>query len=114
MKQNSKASFNARAFVALTATIAGLGLPVSGYVNHLFQMDSMTIQRHAWMSAHIILGVIFTVFAIWHAILNRRALFNHVKDISTRIPFIRREVIFAISVVALGLFFFVGHALVAR
>ena len=114
MKQTTKDSFDVRAFVALTATITGLGLPVSGYVNHLFQMDPMTIPRHAWMSAHIILGVIFTVFAIWHAILNRRALFNYAKGISTRIPFIRREAIFATSVVALGLFFFVGHALVAR
>jgi hypothetical protein len=63
MKQTTKDSFDVRAFVALTATIAGLGLPVSGYVNHLFQIDPMTIQRHAWMSAHNILGVIFAVFA---------------------------------------------------
>jgi len=112
MKQTTKDSFDVRAFVALTATIAGLGLPVSGYVNHLFQIDPMTIQRHAWMSTHNILGVIFAVFAIWHAILNRHALFNHVKGTFTRIPFIRREAIFAISVVALGLFFFVGHAFI--
>jgi hypothetical protein len=112
MKQNTKASFNTRAFVALTATIAGLGLPLSGYFNHLFQMDPMTIQRHAWMSAHNILGVIFMVFAVWHATLNRRALFNHAKGFVMRIPFLSREAIMATGVVALGLFIFVGHAFI--
>jgi hypothetical protein len=114
MIQTTKDSFDIRAFVALTAAIAGLGLPLSGYYNHLFQMDPMTIQRHAWMSAHNILGVIFAIFAIWHAILNRRALFNHVKGSFTRIPFIRREALFAISLVSFGLLIFVGHSFIVN
>jgi len=63
-----------RAFVALALTFSGLGLPVTGYVNHVYQFAPMSMARHAWMSAHNILGVQFAVFAIWHAILNRRAL----------------------------------------
>jgi len=108
MKQKTKASFDTRAFVALTAIITGLGLPVSGYVNHLYQMDPMTIQRHAWMAVHNVLGVIFTIFTIWHILLNRRALFNHVKGIATRMPLIHREAISATGVVLIGLLY-AGH-----
>ena len=109
MEPNTKRPFNIRAFVALTAAFAVLGLPISGYVNHLLQIYPMTIQRHAWMSAHNILAVIFAAFAIWHVILNRRALFNHTKAVVMRFPYMSREAIFAIGVVAVGLFIAVGH-----
>jgi hypothetical protein len=114
MNKGTKKKINIRAFVALTAAVAGLGLPVSGFFNHLFQMDPMTLSRHAWMSAHNILGVIFVVFAIWHAALNRRALITHTRNFAMQIPFISREAALAVGVVALGLSLFVGHTFLAH
>jgi len=113
MNEKTK-KFNTRAFVAITAAIAGTGLPLSGYFNHLLQFDPMTVQRHAWMSTHNTLGVIFAVFAVWHVLLNRQALHNHVRGLSSRIPFIRREAIFAAALVAACLFAIVGHAFHVR
>lgn len=102
--------FNTRAFVALGMVFAGLGLPVTGVVNHLYGLAPMTVTRHAWMSAHNILGLLFVVFAIWHVVLNRRALWSHLRSGAARVPAFSREVALAGSVVGLLLLLFVGHA----
>ena len=102
--------FNRRAFAALTMAISGLGLPLTGYMNHYYQMSPLTLARHAWMSAHDILGVIFAIFAIWHVILNRCALGNHLWGGLGKIKRIGRETIAAFSLIAILLLFFVGHA----
>lgn len=73
MNQTQAKTWNMRAFVALAMTFSGLCLPVTGYANHVYQFAPMSVARHAWMAAHNVLAVQFTVFAIWHAILNRRA-----------------------------------------
>ena len=101
--------FNSRAFAALGLVFSGLGLPITGIANHAHQLDSMNITRHAWMAAHNSLGLLFVVFSVWHLVLNRRALFSHVRGLSVKIPRISREMIAAAAVVALVLFLFVGH-----
>ena len=111
MRDTIKKSFNKRAFVALTAASAGLGLPITGLANHLFQMEPMGVQRHAWMAAHTGLGVLFLVFVIWHIILNRRALCNYVRGACSGQPGMSREVFWAVAFVAAVLFVGVGHAL---
>lgn len=110
MEPKSKQPFSKRAFVALAAAFAGLGLPVTGVANHVQQMDPMTVQRHAWMSAHNILGVLFVVFAIWHVILNRRALLKYTGGLAERLPRVSREAIWAAALVAVVLVMVVGHA----
>jgi hypothetical protein len=103
-------SFNLRGFVILTAAVTGLGLPITGLANHLHQMESIfSFSRHAWMSAHTILGVLFTVSTVWHAILNRRMLLNYIRGHAAR-PGIGREVAGAVALVAVMLFVAVGHA----
>jgi hypothetical protein len=111
MRDTIKKSFNKRAFVALTAASAGLGLPITGLANHLLQRGPMGFQRHAWMSAHTSLGVLFSVFVIWHLILNRRALFNYVRGACSGQPGMSREVFWAMGFVAAVLCIGVGHAL---
>jgi len=102
--------FNLRGFVILTAGVAGLGLPITGLANHFHQMDPMvSFSRHAWMSAHTLLGVIFTVAAVWHAFLNRRMLLNHARDHAVRRG-IGRETAGAIILVMAALFLAVRHA----
>jgi hypothetical protein len=111
MKDQGNRSFSVRAFVALVAAIAGLGLPVTGVANHLHQLAPMTTARHAWMSAHNILGLLFVVFALWHAILNRRALVKHVGGLAERLPRVSREAALAALLVTVLLVAVLGHAL---
>ena len=102
--------FNTRAFVALMIAFSGLGLPVTGIANHVYGSLPLTAARHAWMSAHNILGLLFVVFSIWHIVLNRRGLRNHIKGVAARVPAVSREGMLAGVVVALLLFLFIGHA----
>jgi hypothetical protein len=111
MRDMIKKSFNKRAFVALTAASAGLGLPITGLANHLFQRGPMGFHRHAWMSAHTSLGVLFLVFVIWHIMLNRSALCNYVRGACSGQPGRSREVFWAVGFVAAVLGIGVGHAL---
>lgn len=110
MKNTGMKWFNLRGFVILTATVSGLGLPLTGLANHLHQMDPIfSSSRHAWMSAHTILGVLFTVSTVWHTILNRRMLLNHLRGHAPR-PGIGREAVGAIVLVVVMLVLVVGHA----
>jgi hypothetical protein len=106
----SQKHFNQRAFITLTAFISGLGLPITGLMNHIYGMEPLTLRRHAWMAAHNSLGVIFTVAVIWHVVLNRQALLRHFRAATTGIPRISRELVYASVIVTLVLFFAVGHA----
>ncbi len=102
-------TFNTRAFVALMIAFTGLGLPVTGVANHVYGF-SLTVERHAWMSAHNTLGILFVVFSIWHVVLNRRALWSHVRSAAGRGLSVSHEAILAGIVLALALIVFVGHA----
>jgi hypothetical protein len=111
MKTTEKKSFNVRGFVTLTIAVTGLGLPVSGLANHLLQSEPLLrLSRHAWMSAHNTLGILFVVFGVWHAVLNRRALFNYLRALTTGGSSGGREGVSAIALVVLILFVVVSHA----
>jgi hypothetical protein len=102
--------FNTRAFVALMIAFSGFGLPVTGLANHVYGFSPLTTARHAWMSAHNALGLLFVVFSTWHVLLNRRALWNHMKGVAARMPAVSREAALASAIVAFALTLFVGHA----
>lgn len=106
--------FQMRAFAVIVLVAAGTGLPVTGIVNHLYAFSGMTMARHAWMSAHNVLGVIFVVFAIFHAVLNRRILLGHITNVSSGIPGMRREAAWACGLVILSMLLAVGHAVHGR
>ncbi|NPU84618.1 MAG: DUF4405 domain-containing protein [Syntrophaceae bacterium] len=113
MKTKTEKPFNRRAFAALAAAFSGLGLPLTGYANHLYQFSPVSTQRHAWMAAHNVFAVLFLVFAVWHIFLNRHALLRHAKGAVRNIPFPSREAILASVIVASVVVLFVGHAFVA-
>lgn len=114
MKLEQKKTLKTRAFVAVMIAVSGLGLPVTGVANHVYGF-SLTVERHAWMSAHNALGILFVVFSIWHVVLNRRAFWSHLRNAVGRPPLaVSREAILAVTVVALVLIVFVGHAFHAR
>jgi len=106
--------FNHRAFVSLTIALAAGGLPVTGIANHVLQLEPMTVARHAWMSAHNSLGVVFVVFVTWHIILNRRALATHLRGLIGRVPAAGRELLWALAVVAVTTGVVVMHAVHLR
>ena len=101
---------NPRALTAMTMVLTGLGLPATGIVNHAYGFDPLSTARQAWMSAHNALGVLFAVSSIWHIVLNRRALWKHVRSTASRIPAMSREALVAGAVVAVTLLVFIGHA----
>lgn len=103
-------AFRQRAFVALVLVLSGLALPVTGIANHFYGFAPASVERHAWMSAHNALGLLFVVFSIWHVVLNRRALWNHVRTTAVRIPAMGGEAMLAVALVVITLLLFVGHA----
>ena len=114
MLATTRKPFNQRAFVALVAAVAGVGLPLTGLANHLLQLESMTQQRHFWMAAHNGLGVIFVTFVVWHVVLNRRAFLTHFRGAAARWRLVSREVLWATVLVSVALLVAVGHTFHAR
>jgi len=110
MNNTEKKSFHLRGFIVLTATVSGLGLPITGWANHLHQGEPLiSFSRHAWMAAHTVLGVLFLLSAVSHAILNRRVLINYIRC-RTACGRMSREAVGAVLLVALMMFVAVGHA----
>jgi hypothetical protein len=106
--------FNVRAFVSVGMLCAGLGLPWTGWANHLLQGEGMTVARHAWMTAHNSLGVLFALFGAWHVALNRRALANYIRGAFARVAVPRREVLCAAALVTVMTALAVSHAFHVR
>jgi hypothetical protein len=107
-RQNKR--FSTRAFVALVMTASGVGLPLTGYMNHVYGFEPISVARHAWMTAHNVLGLLFAVSAGWHAWLNRRALLNHLRGGLAGVRRVGREAACAVAVVGLLVALFVSHA----
>lgn len=108
-----KEKLNHRALVTSLIVFSGLGLPITGIVNHFYGFSMLTVERHAWMAAHNVLGLLFAVFSVWHVVLNRRAIRKYLAINLKRVPTVSREAIFAGSFVAFALLVFVGHAFYA-
>jgi len=97
--------FNARAFVNLMLLLAGLGLPVTGIINHYLGFTSLTPQRHGWMAAHNALGVLFVAFALGHAWLNRRPLLGQIRAMGASAASLRTEALLAGLILVLATLF---------
>jgi hypothetical protein len=114
MEKKSEKRLNKRALVALVALISGIGLPFTGLPNHLLHSSSLHGPRHFWTVAHEVLGIIFTVSAIWHVILNRKALANHLRGSAGRVASVSREAFWAAALVVIMLFVAAAHTLLAH
>lgn len=113
MEISESRPFNKRAFTAIMAAITGIGLPITGVANHIHQFESMTAARHAWMSAHNVLSILFVAFVVLHIVMNRRAMLNHAKVFASEHKNTRREALLSIGIVAIALMVAVGHAFIA-
>lgn len=108
--EKSAGAFKYRGFVAMVMVLSGATLPVTGIANHFHAFGPLSLERHAWMSAHNAAGLLFAVFSIWHIMLNRRALWSHVRRTAAKVSLVSRETVFAGLVVVAVLTLFVGHA----
>jgi hypothetical protein len=79
MMDTNKRSFNKRALTAIMSGLTALTLPFTGLVLHGYSEGAINGDKHAWLMAHAVLGVLFVVFAAWHAWLNRRCLLSYIK-----------------------------------
>lgn len=110
MENQVSKPFNKRAFVTLMAAFSALGLPLTGLVNHLLAPGPHSFMRHAWMTAHNFLGIMFTLFAVIHISYNWRVLIRHVKNTSAAIPTISRETRYAAIILSVLLILAVSNA----
>ena len=97
MQTKAKKPFNKRAFTSVAMLISGLMLPFSGLMNHQLQFESLSMQRHFWMTVHNTSAILFVIFAIIHVSFNWRVLFAYVKQKGG--IFIKKEGILALIVV---------------
>lgn len=106
-------SFNYRAFWSLLLAVTAIGLPWTGIENHLHGFDDLSVERHAWMSAHNILATLFVVAVVAHVVMNGRALLRHTRGLAARVLPLSREAMLALALAGGLLFLAVGHAQVA-
>jgi len=109
MKQDTKKKpFNKRAFISTALFVSGLSLPFTGLMNHYLQLEKLTLERHFWMSAHDIAGILFVIFVILHISLNWRVLMNYAKKAQEM--FISKEALTAIAFVIIIVGLVSSHA----
>ena len=103
-----KKPFNIRAFISTALFVSGFSLPFTGFMNHSLQFDYLTIERHFWMSAHDIAGILFVILGILHIAYNWRALLNYAKKSKER--FLTKESMIAIAFVVIVVGLISSHA----
>lgn len=108
-KMETQNKFNKRAFASIGMFISGIGLPISGIMNHYLGFAPMSPERHVWMQVHNILGVLFMVLALMHVKMNWKPLTNYAKKAANIL--ISKEAVYAFSLVAFLLTIAVLHGL---
>lgn len=103
-----KKQFNKRAFISSALFISCLSLPFTGFINHSLQFDQLSVERHFWMSAHNVAGILFIIFAILHVSYNWRALLSYAKKFKEK--FVSKETIAAIALVIIVVGLISSHA----
>ena len=109
MSEASRKPFSYRAFWSLQLAVTAPGLPWSGIQLHAAGHGGWTPAAHAWMAAHWVLALLFTVAAAGHLVLNGRALLRYARGLAARVPPLSREGMVALTLTAGLLFLAVGH-----
>ena len=110
MESKRSRLLDGRAFVTAMIAITAIGLPITGLLNHHHQAAPMDLSRHSWMAAHNVMGLLFTLFAVWHVVHNGRRMLRSVRGVARGISTVRREVLLAGALVATVLALSIGHA----
>ena len=107
MNHSVKDRWEQRRFVAVAAALSGLALPVTGLADHPAVAAG---DPASWAIVHTSLGTMFVVFAVWHCVLNRRALVRYVRSAIGSRALVGREAVVAATLVGLVLAVTVLHA----
>ncbi len=108
-QQQEQRQFNRRSFISAAMFVAGIALPLSGYMNHLLQFEEMTRERHFWMTVHNVSAILFAIFIILHLTLNWKPFVRYIKTLSgIRIS---KEALWAIGLVVSIVGIISSHAL---
>jgi hypothetical protein len=73
---------NHRAIVVIGATVTGLALPVTGFVDHLLLDSPSGAGFNAESVAHWTCALLFVGFVAVHVVLNWRAYRRHIAEVS--------------------------------
>ena len=76
-KITNSTSFNAKACVSAGLIVTTVILPISGFLCHRLQFQSLTLKHHICMTVHNTAGTLFILFTAAHIMMNRRALKKH-------------------------------------
>lgn len=109
MTDGIRRPFNYRAFWSLLLAVTGLGLPWTGVELHAAGHGPPTAAGHAWMAAHWVFAVLFTVAVLGHVVMNGRALLRYFRGLALRVVPLSREALIALGVTAALLLVAVGH-----
>ena len=97
-----------RALWSLLLAIAAVGLPWTGVALHAAGHQGWSRATHAWMAAHWVFALLFTVGASGHVVVNGRALLRHLRLASRALP-LSREAVTALLITGGLLLLAVGH-----
>lgn len=109
MNNTASTTPNRRPLVTTGMVFSGIGLPITGFANHLYSAQAASIARHAWMAAHNSLGVVFTGFVIAHVVINRGAVWRSMKGFISGLPAARGS-LWTTAIVTIMTTLAVGHA----
>jgi hypothetical protein len=77
MKSDNKKTFNKRSIVSITLFILFILLPISGKMIEI--MGNNPEAKYIWGGIHYLLGLLFTIFGIFHIIYNWEMLKQYIK-----------------------------------
>ena len=79
MKISQKKSFDMRKFVSVGLFFTLTSLVITGILIQTFELFENEFPAHFCTVVHVLTGFVFTVFSIFHIVLNWRSLKRYVK-----------------------------------
>ena len=112
MENNLKKPFNKRAFVSISMFSSGMILPLSGIMNHRLQLETLSSQRHFWMSVHNSATTLFLGSLLCHLAYNWRAMMGYIRR--SKVAFVSKETLYALLLVMFVVALFSSHVFHVR
>jgi len=93
-----KKSFNSKSFVAIVMIITSIALPITGLILHL-SPHGRNSSAHSWLEIHVLLGILFTVFACWHIFIHRKQLLLYMGITNNNLKHMNQETRWAVAII---------------
>lgn len=73
-----KKKTNKRSIISIGLLISLIMIPITAILAHATHITETT--SHLWLHVHVLFGILFTVFGIFHIVYNWRALKYYIKS----------------------------------